>query len=436
MKLRKKLIAIIATQAIMVSNLLAPTYAFSPNKTTSSTVETEKASTTNKEETKTTSSKAKTKKASTSKEKAKTTSASISYPRGNSKKEAQVTAMNFITVNKTKLMDGDKEFRFASLNYPEALENDNSWQQENIMETMQAMGTKVTRTYTIPTYNGTNKETAYVIGVDKEDKTGGEFGTVQFNEDVLVSLDQLIAHANEYGIRLIIPLVDHWSWVGGMEGYLSLATGETYNAKPFDDRAWEFYSNEQAIDYFMQMIDSLLNRTNTITGVQYKNDPAILCWETGNELGAYNQDQYDEQLSALTNQIVERIRSNEAQQLVMDGRMSMTESSVSKENQADILGAHYYTGNYTEKTRQDAALANTANKPFILGEFGGITSADQAEPVFEAGYNNGADGVMMWSIRAHKDGWGFDWHDEQPGNWAAYHWPGFNAVNIMMKMTL
>ncbi|ONI47031.1 hypothetical protein AN644_01895 [Candidatus Epulonipiscium fishelsonii] len=413
MKLRKKLIAMIASQAIMMSNLVAPNYALATTQKTEGTVK--------KDETQ-------SKLAETT---VQTTSASITYLGGGNTedyiKEAPITTMNFITVDGTRLMDGDKEFRFASLNYPEALDKDSSWQQENIMETMQAMGTKVTRTYTIPTYNGTNKETAYVVGVNKEDKTGGEYGTVQFNEDVLVNLDQLLAHANEYGIRLIIPLVDHWSWVGGMEGYLSLATGENYAQKPFDDRSWEFYSNPQAIDYFMQMIDSLLNRTNTITGVQYKNDPAILCWETGNELGAYNQDQYDEQLFNLTNQIIERIHSNDAKQLVMDGRMSLTERSVSEENQADILGAHYYTGNYTEKTKQDAELANTANKPFILGEFGGITNATQAEPVFEAGYNHGADGVMMWSIRAHKDGWGFDWHDETPGNWAAYHWPGFNA---------
>ena len=33
-----------------------------------------------------------------------------------------------------------------------------------------------------------------------------------------------------------------------------------------------------------EFISAVLNRTNTFTGVQYKNDKAVLAWETGNEL--------------------------------------------------------------------------------------------------------------------------------------------------------
>ncbi|ONI47689.1 hypothetical protein AN644_04290 [Candidatus Epulonipiscium fishelsonii] len=336
------------------------------------------------------------------------------------------SALEFITVDGVKLMDGDEEFRFASINYPQAL-TDKPWEQKNVIETIQAMGGKVTRTYSIPTANGANSKEAYVVGVDKTDTTGGEYGTVQFNDDVLVQLDQLLAYANEYGVRLIIPLTDHWSWSGGIEGYLKLATGKEYPTAPFDEDTWEFYSNDAAIDYFMQMIDQLMNRTNTITGVKYKDDPAVFCWETGNEFGAYEQDKYDDQIIELNNKIVDRIHENGAKQLILDGRMSMTERSLSAENKADILGAHYYTGNYVEKTEKDSEIANDAGKPFILGEFGGYTSAAPAEEVFKTGYEHGADGVMMWSLRAHKDGWGYYWHDENPGNWAAYHWPGFDA---------
>ena len=73
---------------------------------------------------------------------------------------------NFITVDGTKLMDGDKELKFVSLNYPQAT-SDTAWESENAVKTIKAMGGNVTRSYTIPVYNGQNSATAYVTGVDE-----------------------------------------------------------------------------------------------------------------------------------------------------------------------------------------------------------------------------------------------------------------------------
>lgn len=46
----------------------------------------------------------------------------------------------------------------------------------------------------------------------------------------------------------------------------------------------EFYTNETAISYFKTYITNLLNHVNVYTGIAYKSDPAVLAWETGNEL--------------------------------------------------------------------------------------------------------------------------------------------------------
>ena len=141
---------------------------------------------------------------------------------------------NFITVDGTKLMDGDKELKFVSLNYPQAT-SDTPWESENAVKTIKAMGGNVTRSYTIPVYNGQNSATAYVTGVDNN-------GQLIFNEDALNNLDNLLAACNRHGIRLIIPLVDHWHWIGGMDGYVWLA-GEADgmpSQSGFQEWAWKF----------------------------------------------------------------------------------------------------------------------------------------------------------------------------------------------------
>jgi hypothetical protein len=330
---------------------------------------------------------------------------------------------NYITVSGTKLMDGDKELKFVSLNYPQAT-SDTAWEHANAMKTFRAMGGNVTRTYTIPVFNGENGATAYVTGVDSE-------GNLTFNEDALNGLDDVLAKANQYGIRVIIPFVDHWHWIGGMDGYVWLA-GESDGKSPsqsgFQDWAWRFYSSEKCMDMFQQMITHLLNRTNTVTGIQYKDDPAILCWETGNEIGNRSQVERDDELTAWTNQVVAHVKSIDSNHLVLDGRMSMSPRSLSDENLADILGAHYYEGNYAQRCEDDTIAAHGAGKPFILGEFGAKVTAAPCIDVFQKGVENDTNGIMMWSLRAHKDGFGYYFHNED-GYWASYHWPGFESGN-------
>jgi hypothetical protein len=345
-------------------------------------------------------------------------------------KQFQTSFSNYITVDGTKLMDGENELKFVSLNYPQAT-SDNEWEQTNAIKTIKAMGGNVTRTYTIPVYNGNNAATAYVTGVDSQ-------GKLTFNEDALNKLDSLLNICNQYGIRVIIPLVDHWHWVGGMDGYCRLAGIPINTTASLDPNAWQFYTNETAKNYFKQMISHLMERTNTVSGIKYKDDPAVICWETGNEIAAYDDTSNPKFPQQWTTDIAAHLKSTGIHQLVLDGKMDATAEAL-KDPNVDILGSHYYTGYYPDKLRKDTTLAFNngsnpvldtdgnmlAGKPFILGEFGGYTKASDVEKVLNAGLEVGSNGMMMWSLRAHKDGYGYYFHPEDPGNWAAYHWPGF-----------
>ncbi|QHW31794.1 hypothetical protein GZH47_13730 [Paenibacillus rhizovicinus] len=323
---------------------------------------------------------------------------------------------NFITASGDQLMDGDQPFRFASLNYPGGM-RDSDFSQEDALRTIAAIGGNVTRTYVPPVkrYDGANASYALILGPN-------DSGVMQFNEDGFKRLDHLLALANQIGVRLIIPFVDQWQWEGGIESYYAFRHPGTISGDAASDPdAWGFYTDPEVISDFKQVIHYMMNRVNTITGVKYKDDKAILAWETGNELGGYNQDKFPQ---AWTTEIADYVRNDEnPSQLLLDGRFAVNNDSLSDPN-VDIVGDHFYTGNFIDRINEDSAAA-AGKKPYILGEFGLYTSGAPVDALYDAALKNGTDGIMIWSLRPHKDDGGFFWHDENPGNWASYHWPGF-----------
>lgn len=325
---------------------------------------------------------------------------------------------DFITVSGDQLMEGDKVFRFASLNYPGGM-RDPDFSQEDAIRTLSEMGGQVTRTYIPPVkrYDNANASYALVLGLD-------ESGVMQFNEAGFRKLDNLLALANQYGVRLIIPFVDQWQWEGGIESYVNFRYPGTINGDAASDEdAWKFYTDPLVISDFKQVIHYMMNRINTITGVPYKEDKAILAWETGNELGGYNQDKFPQ---TWTTEIARYIKEEEQpSQLLLDGRFAVHADSLADAN-IDIVGNHFYTGNFLDKINADREMAKN-KKPYILGEFGLYTTQAPVEALFNAALQNGTSGIMIWSLRPHKEDGGFFWHDENPGNWASYHWPGFSS---------
>src|SRR5438105_12850692 len=94
-----------------------------------------------------------------------------------------------------------------------------------------------------------------------------------FREEGLQALDQAIAEAKARGLRAIVTLVDNWSYYGGLDTYAQWA-GKSHDA---------FYGDAQIMGYWKAYAAALLARVNTVTGVRYRDEPAILAWELGNE---------------------------------------------------------------------------------------------------------------------------------------------------------
>jgi len=108
-----------------------------------------------------------------------------------------------------------------------------------------------------------------------------ESSTGTFNEKAFKQLDYLLAAASKNNIYILISLRDYlWeSWPpDAYDPYWYFGGGTTTN--PYKNAILE---NNDAKFAFKNFISYVLNRTNTVTGIQYKNDPHIFGWEIINE---------------------------------------------------------------------------------------------------------------------------------------------------------
>ena len=315
-------------------------------------------------------------------------------------------------------MDGDKPFRFISWNVPNLhliedrmdFDATNAWclpdrfEITDALATVREMGGTVARTYAISVVRGDDPpaDASHVLGPGK------------FNEAAFRSLDMILQVANEQGVRLIIPLVNNWIWMGGRGEYAA------FRGKTKDD----FWTDPQLIADFKDTIRFVLTRTNALSGVRYCDDKSVLCWETGNELFSP---------VPWTREIAAYIKSLDTNHLVMDGFDRALRPEVLAMPEVDIVTTHHYPGaggaqnSFVEAIRTNAALAKD-KKAYIVGEFGFIAT-DKMEDTMKAIRDSSAAGGLLWSLRFHDRDGGFYWHNEPDGAnlYKAFHWPGSPA---------
>ncbi len=112
-----------------------------------------------------------------------------------------------------------------------------------------------------------------------------------YNEQLLQGLDFMLAEMGKRGMRAVIYVNNFWEWSGGMVTYLYWVNGGKYidmndPAHPwpeFPDFSAQFYGNAAATELSRQYTEFLVSRTNTVSGVRYRDDPAIMAWQLANE---------------------------------------------------------------------------------------------------------------------------------------------------------
>jgi mannan endo-1,4-beta-mannosidase len=329
--------------------------------------------------------------------------------------DSQSVFSDFVTSSGDKLMDGKTEFRFISYNVPclhyhednMPFEETNSWRLPDEFEILDALDTI--------SQSGGQVARIYTLSVKKADDSPEYprhiLGPGQFNEEAFRALDKVLQLANQTGVRIIIPFVDNWGWWGGVEEY----------AKFRGKRKKEFWTDRQLIKDFKQTIDYVINRTNYYTGVKYKEDKAILAWETGNEL---------ESLYPWTKEITAYIKSIDKNHLVIHGYHSnMVKKELVDDANIDLLTTHHYEKDASKMIEHIKASRKLAKgkKPYFIGEFGFIDTPGM-EKVIDCIIDEQVSGALAWSLRYHNKDGGFYWHTEYASanhKYKAFHWPGF-----------
>lgn len=112
----------------------------------------------------------------------------------------------------------------------------------------------------------------------------------EYDERLLQGLDYLLAEMARRDMKAVLYLNNFWQWSGGMAQYVNWATGEPL-ADPDASGDWNgfmqysarFYALPEAQRWYRDAIRKLIERRNSINGIEYANDPTVMSWQLANE---------------------------------------------------------------------------------------------------------------------------------------------------------
>lgn len=259
-----------------------------------------------------------------------------------------------------------------------------------------------------------------------------------YNEDLLVGLDYLLAEMDKREMKAVIFLNNYWEWSGGMSTYINRFSEEKIVDPAKGD--WEtymrdaarFYQIEEAQKAFRKYINHLVTRTNTVTGLHYIEDPAIMAWQLANEPRPGRGEMSEEAIQAYYDWIsgtAEYIKSIDPNHLVSSGSEGEIGSLDSMEifvnahdtEYMDYLTFHMWAKNWgwinpddmegtIEQARSNAAdyierhvaVAESLNKPIVMEEFGFPRDGESYERNSPVSYRNSYYQMVFDKIEEHE----------------------------------
>ncbi|MFN8258270.1 MAG: hypothetical protein U0W24_21455 [Bacteroidales bacterium] len=343
-----------------------------------------------------------------------------------------------ITRKGDKLYEGEKEFRFFGLAAPNIQQNESQIRDDrtnrfpdefeirDILDGISRIGGRVTRTFSLSVYHPDDKQMPVYITARRT-----------YNEDAFRCLDKVIALAHEYDIRLIIPFIASQSF-GGIRGVDEFAA---LSGKP----KGSFWTDEEVKADFRHFLDFILNRKNTVNGILYKDDPAILCWQLGNEFGSFAGDRgldYNEWSKHILTWSIEMaayIKRLDPNHLIMEAGGADRSAYLADKN-IDVISDHLYEywnrmgGKPWELApiAKASALECKGIKPLIVDEFG-LAAIENLRALMKTIREENISGGLLWSIRGHRRDGGWYYHNEGGTPVNSFHVPGFSVGFVFQE---
>ena len=117
-----------------------------------------------------------------------------------------------------------------------------------------------------------------------------------YNDTILAGLDYLLQEMGKRDMVAVLYLNNSWEWSGGYGFYLEQA-GAGKQPRPdeagypvFMNAMAQYATNEKAHQLFYDYVRFIIGRTNQYTGKPYKDDPAIMSWQIGNEPRTFSKE--------------------------------------------------------------------------------------------------------------------------------------------------
>ena len=358
--------------------------------------------------------------------------------------DSSKVSTGFVTRRGSKLELDGKPFEFAGTNNY-YLGYKSSTMADNVLSDAQAARFDVVRTWGFqdfqnPDGSGSVQSSFEGVWYQAWDAAAGH-PMINDGANGLQKLDHVIAAAAARNIKLIIPFVNNWNSFGGMDQYVRWAGGSTHA---------QFYTDPKIQGWFKTYISTLLNRTNSITGVKYKDDPTIMSWELANEprctsAGVYPDGTCD--TTTITNwastmsTFIKTIDTHHLLAVGDEGAFcrapadwTLTQKygasgygpglgedckdgidtiALTALPNIDMMSMHLYPDNWKESVAwgngwitEHAAAAKKLGKPVYLGEFGLLDKSTRM-PVFaqwlETVRSTGVAGALYWILSSKQD---------------------------------
>lgn len=194
---------------------------------------------------------------------------------------------DFVTANGTRFFINGKSYHYIGANYwyGGLLANDDAGKKRVKKELDFLVSKGVNNLRVMAGAEGTGKINGLTRVEPALQPTAGNF-----NEQLLTGLDFLLSEMAKRKMKAVIFLSNNWEWSGGFPQYLN------WNGRIPDSvlqRKWSwdenrdmvagFYGCEPCIQQYTKQLKLIINRTNSVTGKKYTDEPAVMAWEIANE---------------------------------------------------------------------------------------------------------------------------------------------------------